>query len=143
MDCAVSATWETNTQTTATNFANFSIKAADGTQVYQYDVPYINLQQCESGDVYLLLTYTFTNTSSRTMNVKLESFTNEYFTVEYSDAALTVDGVDIAGKVGDTTSNDVFTVKIVMTDAALQSAEDIVMDNITLAWTLTAVDFTV
>jgi len=142
VDCAVSATWETNTQTTATNFANFTIKAADGTQVYQYDVPDINLQQGESGDVYLLLTYTFTNTSSRTMNVKLESFTNEYFTVEYSDAALTVDGVDIAGKVGDTTSNDVFTVKIVMTDAALQSAEDIVMDNITLTWTLTAVDFT-
>jgi len=142
VDCAVSATWETNTQTTATNFANFTIKAADGTQVYQYDVPDINLQQGESGDVYLLLTYTFTNTSARTMNVKLAAINEDTnFDVVYSDDELTTTGVDIAGKTGETASNDIFTVKIVMTEEALKSASDIVMQPIALTWTLTAIDF--
>lgn len=140
VDCAVQASWETNTQTGA-EFANFTIAASEASTTYQKDVPDIDLKQGESGDVYLLLTYKFTNTSSRDMNVKLDSFTNKNFRVEYSDADLTNGtGVVIPGKKGEVASNDIFTVKIIMTDEALLSAEDIVMD-VDLAWTLVAEDF--
>lgn len=142
VDCSVLATWKTNTKADETKFADFQIEAGQATTTYKYDVPNVNLQQGESGEVYLLLTYTFTNTSARTMNVKLAAINKDTnFDVVYSDDELTTTGVDIEGKVGETPSNDIFTVKIVMTEAALNSASDIVMQPIALTWTLTAIDF--
>lgn len=139
VDCTVAAEYETNTQTKAQAFETIIINAADSSKTYTGNVPDVELQEGGENGVYLTLTYTITNNSARDMVVKLGSITNENFTVALSDDELTTTGVTIPGKVADAdASNDVFTITIKMTDAALKSATDIEM-NVTLNWTLEAV----
>ena len=141
VDCTVAATYQTNTKASAQAFQTIVINAADASKTYEGNVPDVDLEEGGDTGVWLELVYTITNNSSRDMKVTLANFTNENFTVSTGADDLAA-GVTIPGKVADReASNDIFTIRITMTDEALKSAEDIVM-NVNLAWTLEAIGYT-
>ena len=88
VDCMITASYKTNT-TSETTFKDFHVLANETTsKTYEADVPNIDLyQESEGASVYLTVTYTIENLSSRPMTVTLEDLeTNQYFEASYQNS---------------------------------------------------------
>ena len=143
VDCAVEASYTTNTVKDKQVFKTLTIEAEDGGSVAkEANLPNVDLIQGGENGVFITLSYNITNTSSRPMLVKLAELTDNSgnWDITLSHSGLTSTGVEIDGKIGETVSNEIFTITIKATTQAIQSAEDVPMD-ITLNWTLTATSF--